>query len=125
MKEKRILCVEVSGDCQCLMDVNRPSLAFLCGCPAGLYCTKNISWKPITKDACKNCKEGRYQGFTRKQTIYKIAKAICKTDGGKCKNCSLEKIKNGCAVCLQVDNYIMRGEAALNALLGGEKDDER
>lgn len=100
MKEKRILCIEVSGECQHLMDVNRPSLAFLCGSAQGLYCTKNIYWKPITKGTCKSCKEGRYQGFTREQAIRKMCDGYFKAkDDGKTES--------------------ERVEAALNALLEG------
>lgn len=88
MKKKRILCVEVSGECQYLQDVNRPILAHLCECVQGFYCVKNTSWKPITKDACKNCKEGRYQGFTREQTIDKIMRALCaQVYGPTCEKC--------------------------------------
>lgn len=107
MKEKRILCVEVSSECQHLMDVNRPVLAHLCECSQGLYCTKNIYWKPISKDACKNCKEGRYQGFTREQTIRKMADAI-----------QSEAVDRG--LYLDDDTVFdphMFAEAALNALL--------
>lgn len=100
MKENRILCIEVSGECQHLMNVNRLSLAHLCGSSLGLYCTKNISWKPITKDACKNCKEGRYQGFTKEQAIRKMCDGYFKAkDAGKTES--------------------ERVETALNALLEG------
>lgn len=105
MKENRIYCTEVSGECQHLMDINRPVLAHLCGSTQGIYCNKNISWKPITKDTCKNCKEGRYQGFTREQAIRKMCDGYFKAkDDGKTES--------------------ERVEASLNALLEGH-DDER
>ena len=125
MKKNRILCIEVSGECQHLMDVNRPSLAFLCGSSQGLYCTKNIYWKPITKDACKNCKEGRYQGFTREQTILKIAKAICRTDGEDCETCGFNGNEKGCKQYLEIGNYITMAEVVLNALLEGHNDERQ
>lgn len=112
MKEKRILCVEVSGECRCLMDVNRPSLAFLCGSSQGLYCTKNISWKPITKDACKNCKEGRYQGTTRKQIVYKIANAIFEKDNVLSLDISFEQLNKK-----NKKFYIELSEAILKSIL--------
>ena len=85
MSEKRILCTEVSGECRHFADVNTPLSADAFECQQGLYCTKNTAWKPITKDTCKNCKEGRYQGCTREQAIEKMAKAMCrKSNGGTC-----------------------------------------
>lgn len=82
MKEKRILCIEVSGECKNFADIDTPLLADAFKCQQGLYCCKNTAWKPITKDACKNCKEGRYQGLTRKQAIEKMAKAAKKAYRG-------------------------------------------
>ena len=76
MSEKRILCIEVRGECQFLQNIDRPSLAKLCECSQGLYCTKDISWKPITKDTCKSCQKARYQGITREQAIEKMAAAL-------------------------------------------------
>lgn len=116
MKENRIYCIEVSGECQHLMNVNRPALAHLCGSTQGLYCTKNISWKPITKDACKNCKEGRYQGLTRKQTIEKMAKAMATVSNITYVNEEQWKVvENG---------FRISAEAVLNALLGGQNNDK-
>lgn len=124
MNENRIYCIEVSGECQYLMYVNRPALAFLCGGTQGLYCTKNTAWKPITKDACKNCKEGRYQGLTREQAIEKIAKALCRTDGADCTICSFNSNKKGCKKYLETERYITQAKAVLEDILGGY-DDER
>ena len=76
MSEKRILCIEVRGECQFLQNIDRPILAKLCECSQGLYCTKDISWKPITKDTCKSCQKARYQGITREQAIEKMAAAL-------------------------------------------------
>ena len=105
MKENRIYCTEVSGECQHLMDTTSPLSAYLCQCPPGFYCNKDIAWKPITKDACKNCKEGRYQGFAREQAIKKMCDEYFKAkDAGKTES--------------------ERVEAALNALLDGH-DNER
>ena len=114
MKENRIYCTEVSGECQHLMDVNRPSLAFLCGCAQGIYCTKNIAWKPITKDTCNNCKEGRYQGLTREQTIDKIMRTLCaQVYGPTCEKCEYKTRE-----CKQHRmGYRTYAEAVLNALL--------
>lgn len=112
MKKKRILCVEVNGECQYLRDVNRPVLAHLCECIQGLYCVKNTSWKPITKDACKNCKEGRYQGSTRKQVIYKIAKAIFAKDNVLSLDISFEELNKK-----NKKFYIELSEAILKTIL--------
>ena len=76
MSEKRILCIEVRGECQFLQNIDRPILAKLCECSQGLYCTKDISWKPVTKDTCKSCQKARYQGITREQAIEKMAAAL-------------------------------------------------
>lgn len=66
MKEKRILCIEVNGECRHFTDVNTPLLADAFECQQGLYCTKNTAWKPITKDACNSCKHAEYKGhYTR------------------------------------------------------------
>lgn len=88
MKEKRIYCIEVSGECQNLVNIPSQFYGSIFKCNPGLYCSKNIGWKPITKDACKNCKEGRYQGFTREQTIDKIMRALCaQVYGPTCEKC--------------------------------------
>ena len=76
MSEKRILCIEVRGECQFLQNIDRPSLAKFCKCAQGLYCNKDIAWKPITKDTCKSCQKARYQGITREQAIEKMAAAL-------------------------------------------------
>lgn len=113
MNEKRIYCIEVSGECKYLLNVNRPALAHLCESTLGPYCTKNFSWKPITKDACKNCKEGRYQGLTREQAIEKMAHALCTQVHGACENC--EAVVGGNSE--HCNDYRTYAEAALNALL--------
>lgn len=115
MKEKRILCIEVSGECQHLMNVNRPVLAHFCGSAQGLYCTKNISWKPIAKDACKKCKKGKYQGFTREQTIDKIMRALCtQVYGPTCEKCEYKTRE-----CKQHRmGYRTYAEAILKTILG-------
>ena len=117
MSEKRILCIEVTGECRYFTDVNTPLLADAFECQQGLYCTKNTAWKPITKDACKNCKEGRYQGITREQTIEKIAKALCRTDGDDCETCGFVGNEKGCKKYLEIGNYITQAEVALEDLL--------
>ena len=123
MKENRIYCTEVSGECQHLMDTTSPLSAYLCQCPPGFYCNKNIAWKPITKDACKNCKEGRYQGLTREQAIEKIAKAICKQTNYQCSVCEVGNNKEKCEEWI-IFQYKTQAEAALNALLEGHDDEK-
>lgn len=121
MKEKRILCIEVSGECRCFADVNTPLLANIFDCKQGLYCMKNfVPWKPITKDTCKNCKHAEYQGYTREQTIEKMAKAMCrKSNGGTCDGCSVfeEPDKERCKEIYMHPEFVDGAEAALNALL--------
>ena len=105
MKEKRILCVEVSGKCKNFADINSLLWADGFECPQGL-CTKDTPWKPISKGSCKNCKEGKYQGFTREQAIEKIAKAIYEA---MCPNFS--------QMFVGWRAYTKIAEAALNSLL--------
>lgn len=109
MKEKRILCIEVSGECRHFADANTPLLADAFECQQGLYCTKNTAWKLITKGSCKNCKEAKYQGLTREQAIEKIAKAICLTYYDDC--------SRKCERCFNWKYNVQKAEAALNALL--------
>ena len=116
MKEKRILCIEVSGECRCFADVNTTLLADAFECQQGLYCTKNTAWKPITKDACKNCKEGMYQGLTREQAIEKMAKAMAAVSN--ITYVSEEQWK------LVENGHRISAEAALNALLEGHDDEK-
>jgi len=101
MSEKRILCIEVRGECQFLQNIDRPILAKLCECSQGLYCTKDISWKSITKDTCKNCKYGKYQGITREQAIDAMLNGM------------IEKDENS----LSGAGFVELAEAALDALL--------
>ena len=112
MKEKRILCIEVSGECRCFTEVNTPLLADAFECQQGLYCTKNTAWKPITKYTCKNCKEGRYQGLTREQAIERMKNAGLKY---ACR-------ANGRDIPEEVHHhYANMMEAALNALVEDKK----
>ena len=114
MKEKRILCIEVSGECKYFAPIN--SLYF--ECQRGLYCMKNpCAWKPITKDTCKNCKHAKYQGITRKQAIYKMAKALCNWYYHKCSECALKDKPKECRRFLKDSDFCEKAEAALNALL--------
>jgi len=101
MSEKRILCIEVRGECQFLQNIDRPILAKLCECSQGLYCTKDISWKPITKDTCKSCQKARYQGITREQAIDAMLNGM------------IEKDENS----LSGAGFVELAEAALDALL--------
>lgn len=115
MKENRIYCIEVSGKCQHLMDTTDPLRAYLCQCLPGFYCNKDIAWKPITKDACKNCKEGRYQGLTREQAIEKMVKALAAVSNITYVSEEQWKVvENG---------FRISAEAALNALLEGHNDE--
>lgn len=120
MSEKRILCTEVEQNCQYLVDINLSADAF--ECQQGFYCSKSTTCKPITKDTCKICKEGRYQGLTREQTIYKIAKALCRTDGEDCETCSFNGNEKGCKKYLETGNYITQAEVALEDILDGYDD---
>ena len=115
MKGKRILCIEVSGECRCFADVNTPLLADAFECQQGLYCTKNTAWKPITKDACKNCKHAEYKGLTSEQAIEKMAKAIFTQIWGLPNN-RFDLAKSS----VKVRNRKL-AEAALNALLEVQK----
>lgn len=77
MNEKRILCVEVSGNCRNLREINSLSLASLFNVrKAGSYCSSAVGWKKITKAQCKKCNKAKYAGITREQAIEKMAKGI-------------------------------------------------
>ena len=118
MKENRIYCTEVSGECQHLMDTTSPISAYLCQCPPGFYCNKDIAWKPITKNACKNCKEGRYQGLTREQAIERMAKALEEKSGQMAREYLNSDPYNNPLGAKDL------AEAALNALLEGHDDEK-
>ena len=125
MKEKRILCIEASGECIYLVNVNTPLLADAFECQQGLYCTKNTAWEPITKETCKNCKHAKYNGITREQAIEKMAKAMCrKSNGGTCDGCSVfeEPDKERCKEIYMHPEFVDGAEAALNALLEENND---
>jgi hypothetical protein len=118
MKEKRILCAEVSVECENFVNINSPLDADIFECKQGLYCMKNPgAWKPITKDACKNCKHAEYKGITREKFIMVVAKAICKTDGESCITCGFNCNEKGCKQCLKFGNYITLAEAVLEDIL--------
>lgn len=123
MSEKRIYCIEVSGECQHLMNVNRPSLAHLCGSSQGLYCTKNISWKPIVKETCKFCSAAEYLGITREQAIERIIKRMCPIlCNVTCECCSYFNNEEGCKKFTNRVGFNRLAEAALNALLEANND---
>lgn len=118
MSEKRILCVEVSGNCRNLREVDSLRLASLFNVrKVGSYCSSAIGWKRISKRKCKNCTEAEYGGVTREQAIEKMAKAICRTDGEDCETCGFNGNEKGCKQYLEIGNYITLAKAALNALL--------
>lgn len=120
MSEKRILIKEVSGNCRFLREVGSLSLASLFNVrKVGSYCSAN-GWKKITKAQCKNCNKAEYVGLTREQFIYKMAKALCKTDGDDCETCGFNGNEKGCKAYLEIGNYITQAEAVLNALLEGQ-----
>ena len=121
MSEKRILCVEVSGNCRNLREVGSLRLANLFALSeVGNYCRAN-GWKKITNDQCKNCKHAEYQGITREQFIYKMAKALCKTDGDDCETCGFNGNEKGCKRYLEFGNYITQAEAVLEDILEEKK----
>lgn len=118
MKEKRILFVEVSGNCRNLREINSLSLANLFNVrKVGSYCSSAVGWKRISKRKCKNCEKAEYVGLTREHFIYKMAKALCKTDGDDCETCGFNGNEKGCKAYLEIGNHITQAEAALNALL--------
>ena len=120
MKEKRILCIEVSGECKNFANINSTLLADIFKCEQGLYCIKNpVALKPITKDACNNCKHSEYKGITREQAIEKISHALCTQVHGGCENC--EAVAGGNEN--HCNDYRTYADAALNALLEGHNDE--
>lgn len=108
MSEKRIYCVEVSGDCRYFGEVKESEL---CLCETGCYCCENgDGWERITKDKCKNCTKAKYQGITREQAIKQMTDAIFKEIAPCLK--PFYKVPKGKRGCVKV-----AAEAALNALL--------
>ena len=111
MSEKRILCLEVSGECLDLRVGRDPfnETEYLC-------CAADIAkdWKDISKDTCKNCKKARYRGIPREQAIESIGRALCRkgicSRSSDCpKSCDMWKT--------EVGDW---AEAALDALLEGK-----
>lgn len=114
MSEKRIYCVEVNGTCVYFANIKSPFCADILDSQQGLYCMKNPDdWKPISKNACKNCKKARYLGITREQAIEKISHALCTKEHGSCETCEAvaRGNENHC------NDYRTYAEEALNALL--------
>ena len=117
MKEKRILCIEVNGNCRYLREVDSLSLANLFDVrEVGNYCSVN-GWKKINNDQCKNCAKAKYVGITREQAIEKISHALCTQVHGACENC--EAVAGGHSE--HCNDYRTYAEAALNALLEDKK----
>lgn len=121
MSEKRILCVEVSGNCRNLREVGSLILASLFNVrKVGSYCSTEYGWKKITKTQCKNCNKAEYVGITREQAVEKMAKAMCrKSNGGTCDGCSVfeEPDKERCKEIYMHPEFVDGAEAALNGLL--------
>lgn len=118
MKKKRILCVEVSGNCRHLREVNSLRLANLFALnEVCSYCSTEYGWKKITKAQCANCNKAEYVGITREQFIMVVAKAICKTDGESCITCGFNCNEKGCKQYLEFGNYITQAEAVLEDIL--------
>ena len=121
MSEKRILCVEVSGNCRYLREVDSLRLANLFALnEVSDYCSAN-GWKKITNDRCKNCTKAEYVGITREQFIMVVAKAICRTDGEDCETCGFNCTEKGCKRYLEFGNYITQAEAVLEDILEEKK----
>lgn len=94
MSEKKILCMEMESPC------------VKCG---SKLCSICVSIK-------------RYNSWpTREQTIEKIAKALCRTDGDDCENCGFNGNEKGCKAYLKIGNYITQAEVALEDILEGKK----
>ena len=73
MKENRIYCTEVSGECQHFMDTTSSLSTYLCQYPQGFYCNKNIAWKP-------NCPTKELENEASKQRLqFKSSTVRCKS----------------------------------------------
>ena len=76
MSEKRIVILQVSGDCRYLRTLTAP----IEDTPAGTYCAAYIhsnGWERIEPNACEKCtREKHFEGLSRKEVIEKMAKAI-------------------------------------------------
>ena len=123
MNENRILCTEVNGDCYYFREVTEPEPWLLEIVSQGCYCLANGGWEIITKDKCKNCLKKKYVGITREQAIEKMAKAICRTDGGDCEDCGFKGNEKGCKQYLEIGNYITMAKVVLEDILEGHNDE--
>ena len=117
MSEKRILCTEVDEMCQYLVTIESQLQADAFECQQDFYCSKSTAWKPITKTVCKNCKYAKYEGITREQAIYKMAKSICNWYYTECNECAIKDKPKECKAFLKDSDFYERAEEALNAVL--------
>lgn len=98
MSEKRILIKEVIAPCT--------------GCSGA---GENVCDNCCDLDMWNSC-------LTREQTIEKIAKALCRTDGGYCEYCGFKGNEKACKAYLEIGNYITQSEVALEDILDGHND---
>lgn len=119
MSKKRILCTEVDEKCQYLITIESQLQVdtFEFKCQQSFYCSKSTTWKPITKTACRNCKYAKYEGITREQSIYKMAKSICNWYYTECNECALKDKPKECKAFLKDSDFYEQAEAGLNAVL--------
>lgn len=96
-KEERILITKCSSFCHAL----RVSCDPFDG-DEGMYCDKSGKWVRVTEKECAKCKYPVLLGMSRAEAINRMAKALCADD-------------------VMREGYYQIAEAALNALLEGEK----
>ena len=110
MSEKRILCTEVDEKCQYLITIEQQLSVdtFEFKCQQSFYCSKSTTWKPITKTACKNCKYAKYEGITREQVIYKMAKALCNMYYSLCSKCARKDKQKECKELLKNSDFMSK-----------------
>ncbi len=118
-KEKRILITKCSSHCHALRVSCDPF-----DDDDGMYCDKSGKWVRITEKDCAKCKDPVLLGLSRSEVIEKIAKAICRTDGGDCEDCDFKGNKKGCKKYLEIGNYITQAEVVLEDLLDGHDDEK-
>ena len=77
-----------------------------------------------SENACDNCYDWDTWNscLTRKQAIYKMAKALCHWYYHECSECALKDKPKECRRFLKDSDFCEQAKAALNALLGAENE---
>lgn len=116
-KEKRILISEVNPDCKALyVDYGDPLDP-----DGGMFCDKSGRYVRITEKDCAKCKSPVLAGITRAEAIERAAKGIHYYEWGH-----HNKMPKWNELNSDIQNdYRKMAEAALDALLGKEAENDK